>query len=843
MEQYRNLSDGNQDCAAQNDILLNATRLVKIYGHTTAINKFDLMIRKGEVIGLLGGNGAGKSTLTRVISGVTVPDEGEMVFDGVKIEFGPFNPAAANSLGIRVVYQELSLCTNLRVYENFFIELSSMFRKDLKWRKSALKLAREKLDEVFPGNDIDVDARLDSLTIAQMQMVEIARAFSDPKLKLLILDEPTSSLPAEQTEQLKDFVRKKAKEGVSFIFITHRLKEAISLVDRIYVAQNGVCKWSGDVSETSEADLIVQMGGVIKDREESRACSTSEPTRCINDVVSVTARSLVLKKGRPINFELKGGEIIGLAGLEGSGQTDLLYKLFASRRKSTHTLEIKGKVAYVTGDRKNEGNFPLWSVLENMMINKLAFGRLWAMTSEKSLIGYAKTWCDKLKVKAEGFGSNINSLSGGNQQKVLIARTMVADADIIILNDPTRGVDIATKHQLYEIFDEAARNGKLLIWYSSDDAEFEICSRVFVMRYNTVVAELSASELSKDMIVEASFKGEELKPVVEVSRRQERMSESEMQAFLRNRRKLKKVTTSSVFVPFLSTLIVYVLCGILSPNVFTGFGIELLLSAAAPLILLSLGQMFIIGFSQIDFGIGYFMGIINVLAATLLSTNPLLGVLVLIALLGLYACMGLVIYYRRIPAIVMTMGASFIWKGAAISILPAPGGAAPEWLTTVFWSEFAVPPTLIIIVIFTILALLFYRSKIGTILKGFGNNPSSMVKSGWSEPWAHFLVYLVSGLFALLGGLIMAGISGAADANAAGPYTMLTVASVVMGGGYLLGGLVTVPGAVFGAITFSLISSLLGFLEVSTELTAAVQGLILLIILSLRLFKKGGKQA
>ncbi len=842
MEQNRSRFDDTQNTENLNEPLLNAKDLVKVYGHTTALNKFEIMVRKGEIIGLLGGNGAGKSTLTRVISGVTHPDEGQLDIDGKKIEFGQFNPSIANSLGIRVVYQELSLCTNLKVYENFFVELSSMF-KNSKWRDLAVRLSREKLDEVFPGNDIDVDARLDSLTIAQMQMVEIARAFSDPKLKLLILDEPTSSLPSEQTEQLKDFIRKKAVEGVSFIFITHRLKEAISLVDRIYVMQNGTCKWMGNVDETSEADLVVKMGGIADRKEECRTQVSKGDSRRINTQIGITARSLVLKKGRPINFEFNGGEIIGIAGLEGSGQIELLHKLFASRKKSSQQLEIKGKIAYVAGDRKKEGVFPLWSVLENMMINKLAFGRLWANISEKSLVENAKPWYNKLKVKAEGLESSINNLSGGNQQKVLIARTMVADADIIILNDPTRGVDIATKYQLYEIFDEAARSGKLIIWYSSDDAEFEICSRVFVMRYNTVIAELSADEISKDTIVEASFKGEELKPVTELSKRQESMSEGDRQKQKERRQAVKKVTTSNAFISLLAMLIVYLLCGLLSPNVFSVFGIELLLSSAAPLILLTLGQMFIIGFSQIDFGIGFFMGIVNVLAATLLTTNPLLGILTLAALVCIYASMGLVIYYSRIPAIVMTMGASFIWKGAAITILPAPGGMAPEWLTAIFWSDFKISPTFIVIVLITVLAWLFYRSKVGTILKGFGNNPTSMVNSGWSEVKAHFYVYLVSGIFALLGGLIMAGVSGAADANAAGPYTMLTVASVVMGGGYLTGGLVTVPGAVFGAITFSLISSLLGFLEVSTELTAAVQGLILLIILSLRLLKNGGKQA
>ena len=833
MDECRNQIPEKQQSADQ--ALLNAKGLEKVYGQTIAVKAFDISIMKGEVIGLLGGNGAGKSTLTRIISGVTVPDAGEMVFNGRKIEFGQFNPSMANSLGIRVVYQELSLCTNLSVYENFYIELSSMFKGNRKWRKSAADIAKAMLNDVFPGNDIDVDARLDSLTITQMQMVEIARAFCDPKLKLLILDEPTSSLPVEQTEQLKSYVRKKAKDGISFIFITHRLKEAITLVDRIYVAQSGARKWVGLVEETSETDLIAQMGGNIRkaseEIEENTVCGTTAQRKSHADIF-ITADKLHLGKGESISFHMQGGEIIGLAGLEGSGQRELLHRIFSHRTKGDHTIKLNGKIAYVTGDRKKEGNLSLWSVLNNMMITKLVFGKLRDFISEKSLLGSAQHWHNKLEIKSESINTNITDLSGGNQQKVLIARAMVADADIIILDDPMRGVDMATKHQLYELFNEAACQGKLVFWYSSDDAEFEICTRVLVMRYHTIVAELNAGDLSKTSIVESSFRGEELNSIESTS----------VKAETKQHMAARKAYNSSMMVPLVAMVLVFVLCGLRSPRVFSMFGVELLLSGAAPLIFLTLGQMFIIGFSQIDLSIGYFMGLINVISATVLSTNPGLGFFVLVALLAVYACMGLVIYYCKIPAIVMTMGASFIWRGAAITILPAPGGIAPQWLTTVFWSDYVVPPVLIILIILTIVTLLFYRCKYGTVMKGFGNNPASMVRSGWSEPLVYYCTYLISGTLALLGGLMMSGISGAADANAAGPYTMLTITSVVMGGGYLAGGLVTVPGAVFGAITFSLIFSLLGFLNISTELTAAVQGFMLIVILSLRLFKKGGKR-
>lgn len=813
------------------NILLEGRQLTKVYGKTVAVNKFDITIHRGEVIGLLGSNGAGKSTLTRLISGVSKPDSGELFFDGKEINFKEFTPHVAESIGIRVVYQELSLCTNLRVYENFFVELESLFKGEKNWRKKAMKIAKDKLDEVFPAHGIDVNAYLDTLSIAQMQMVEIARALCDPKLKLLILDEPTSSLPAEQTELLKKGIRRIAAQGVSFIFITHRLSEAISVVDHIYVAAGGMLQWHGPVTETSESDLIVRMGGDVKKVERAVETVSGEDAAVPQNDIRVTAKDLTLLPQVKLNFDFRGGEIIGIAGLEGSGQRDLLHRLFASKDKANGAnLQIKGRMAYVTGDRKKEGNLPLWSVLDNMMINNLAFGKLTKFISDRNLQDKAKKWYDKLEVKAESVYSNINSLSGGNQQKVLIARALVADADIIILDDPTRGVDISTKYQLYEIFSEAARAGKLVIWYSSDDEEFQICSRVLVMRYHRIIAELGKGQLGKNEIVEASFKGEEFKPA------------QQDDTAGKNKRGIgSSILKSSAVVPFVVMLIVYALCCIRTPRVFSIFGVELLLSSAAPLIFLALGQMFIIGFSQCDLGIGAFMGVVNVLSATYLNKTPGIGAGMLLIVLLLYGCMGLVIYYRNIPPIIMTLGASFIWEGIALYILPSAGGAAPSWLTFLFWMDYTVPPTLIVVLVFTIIVYLFYRSKYGIVMQGFGNNASAMVRSGWSEPRCYFLTYAIAGVCALLGGMIMAGVSGAADGRAAGGYTMLTVASVIIGGGYFTGGKVTVWGTVFGAITFSLISSLLGFYKVSTEFTAAVQGIILILILAFRLLKKGRK--
>lgn len=216
-------------------LLLEARHFRKVYYPTIAVNDITLSLHRGDILALVGANGAGKSTLIKTLSGVVGCDGGELTFDGSPVNLKEYHPAAARNLGIRVVHQELSLCKNLTVYENFYVEQSQSIKNAFGWRKQAQEMARAALDRVFPGHGIDVAAGLDSLSIAQQQMVEIARATSDKKMKLMILDEPTSSLPIERTEQLQEYLCKTAGEGMTYIYISHRLKEIMTIANCVYI--------------------------------------------------------------------------------------------------------------------------------------------------------------------------------------------------------------------------------------------------------------------------------------------------------------------------------------------------------------------------------------------------------------------------------------------------------------------------------------------------------------------------------------------------------------------------------------------------------------------------------
>lgn len=798
-------------------VFLEGKRLHKVYGPTVAVNHLDITIYQGEVLALVGANGAGKSTITKILSGVIHSDEGTLSIMGENINMEKYTSAVARKKGIRVVHQELSLCKNLTVYENFYIEQFQCFDKgNAMWKKQAQKMAQKALDNVFPGHGINVNSGLATLSIAQQQMVEIARATSDPDVKMLVLDEPTSSLPTEQTAQLQDYIKKSAKQGVAYIYISHRLREIMNLADNIYIMQNGMEKYQCTIAETNEDDMVDRMGdGVIDGNGSCFEIKESE----LNHNINVKFNNYSNKTLHKVSGEMFGGEVIAITGLEGNGQLELIREVFLEGDKNKKGLSVNGKVAYVAGDRKKEGIFPYWSISDNTVLSKIAGNPLFKPLSMKSVNGTVEEWNGRLKTKCASTEDLITSLSGGNQQKVLIARAMAVDADIIILDDPTRGVDIATKLELYEIFHEAAREGKLVIWRTSDDAELDYCMRIMVMNQGTIAGELNHEEFSHASMLKL--------------------------AFINNEKKVESLETKKVKQPrlYLFSLIamiaLYVVCSIMSPAVFSKYGIELLAVGFAPFIFGVLSQTFVIGLSHIDLGIGAFMGLVNVVCATVLDRNSVLGFLLLAALLGAYGLMGLLIYWRNVPSVIVTLGMSFVWTGIAYMLQDVPGGHVPDVMVFIFnFNNPVLQGILVWMVIAVIAAVIFYRSRYGTVLRGFGNNDAAMGNSGWSKAKAYFITYLIAGIFGMMGGIAQSAITGASDVNASATYTMLTVAAVIIGGGYFTGGVVTHIGAVFGGISLTMVSVLLGLLRVSTDYTATIQGMVLILILSLRLLKK-----
>jgi ribose transport system ATP-binding protein len=785
-------------------------RITRTFGPTLANDDVTLSVRPGEVIGLVGANGAGKSTLMRILCGVTAPDSGTLMLNGRSVPFRDWSPAAARRSGIRIVYQELSLCTNLTVSENFYLEEPAHGTLSPFWRARYRRFAQAGIDAVFPGSGIDPGAVLAGLPLGQRQMVEIARAASDPKLKLLILDEPTSSLDAARAAQLRDYVGRRAAQGISFIFISHKLREVLEIATRVVVMRNGRIAREGSARDFTVHSLVELMGGGTGTAAAS--AGTRNPQAPAREILRLGG-ALTAPLGREV--VLHAGDIVGFAGLEGSGQCARLHAI-----RTAHP-----GAGFVSGDRQRDGVLPQWSVLSNIGIGALAGKPLASLVAREEEAETAKHWAERLRLDPARLSSNVLQLSGGNQQKALVARALARRSDLLLLDDPTRGVDVASKHDFYRVVRQSADAGVAVIWYSTEDIELLQCTRVLVFHKGAIVRELLGADISEESIVGTAFLHEK-----EESGRDGHGGNA---APVERRHSTAGLLNHAI--PLIGLLLVCSALAALNPAAASLFGIDLLLSSAVPLVLIALAQMFVVGGSQIDLGIGAFAGLVNVVSATVLTGQPSLGVVLLAAGLGGYAVIGTLIERRRIPAIVVTLGASFIWLGCGYTLQSAPGGMAPDWLmAAVNWQIPGLPTSLLLILMAGLCGVAVNRSRTGVVLRGFGNNAAALEQGGWSPLRYTVLRYVVAGLFATVAGLSLTAITTASDINAGGGFTLLSIAAVVIGGCHLLGGTVTAMGVTAGAVTLSLIGSLLSFLGVSTDYNAAVQGLLLIAILGLR---------
>jgi ribose transport system ATP-binding protein len=472
----------------------------KRFGAVRALDGVDFRVEAGECVGLVGHNGAGKSTLMHLLAGTLAPDGGMIRIDGG--EPRNYSVALARRLGIRCVFQELSLCPNLTVAENTRVDHPSL--TGFAWRRRAGELIAAKLDDIFPGHGIAPSDIIRDLPISKRQMVEVARAFTvtKEKLHLVILDEPTSSLDAETAAKLLAFMRRAIASGVSCVLISHLLAEVLENSDRIVVMRDGRIVAADAASAFDRARLVAAMGGA-----EARAvapAAAAGPHGRGDTPLRVRARPALQEDGAELVAH--AGEIIGLAGLSGHGQTELILSVFAAASRRSAAVEVSAKVALVAGDRQADGIFPLWSIAQNIGIGSIArLGRnlLLSREGEDEL---AENWRKRINIRTADLGNNILTLSGGNQQKALFARALGSDAGIVLMDDPMRGVDVATKLEVYDLIREEARGGRCFLWYTTETDELDHCDHVYVFRNGRIVADLGRGELTEEKVIQSSFK-------------------------------------------------------------------------------------------------------------------------------------------------------------------------------------------------------------------------------------------------------------------------------------------------------------------------------------------------
>ncbi len=452
----------------------------KTFGATVALDNVDFAVSAGEIHALIGENGAGKSTLMKVLSGALQPDAGEMTVDGSP--FAPANPLQARQQGVAMIYQELSLAPHLTVVENVLLGME-ITRRGLLQKSDMHALVQNALTELDHA-DIDPHARVGTLTIAERQIVEIARALS-VQCRVLVLDEPTSSLTRADADRLFRVMQRLKARNLAIVYISHFLEEIKEIADQFTVLRDGKKAGSGPVAQTPISDIVHLMVGRQIDDFFPRSNRTSgEPLLDLTDLAAdplPNSASLVLHRG----------EVLGIGGLIGAGRTELLRALFGlapirkgnitfahNTGRATPAQRLAQGMGLLSEDRKDEGLAQSMSLADNLTLSRLPRGLIFP----KKLRAIAHQWISRLDIRTSGPAQFIADLSGGNQQKVALARLLHHDVDCLLLDEPTRGIDIASKADIYHLIDQLATQGKAILLISSYLPELlGICDRIAVM--------------------------------------------------------------------------------------------------------------------------------------------------------------------------------------------------------------------------------------------------------------------------------------------------------------------------------------------------------------------------
>jgi ribose transport system ATP-binding protein len=461
----------------------------KTFGPTIALDGVDLDLRVGEVHALIGENGAGKSTLMNVIAGALHPDDGRMEINGQV--YAPASPLDARTHGIALIHQELSLCPHLSVAENVLMGIES---SRLGWLDREQLFARTNdVLRTFRHADIRPEKRVIDLSVAARQIVEISRALA-ARARIILMDEPTSSLQRDDVANLFNLIRKLSADGISVIYISHFLEEVRQIADRFTVLRDGRSVATGEIAGTSDDELIAKMVGRTQQNlfPERKATATTQET--ILEVRNLVAPPLL----KDASFDLRRGEILGIAGLMGSGRTPLLRAIFGlespesgtisvnegalTGRRATPAMRLIEGLGYLSEDRKGEGLTLNQSLADNVTVTKFDTCSRWGWLDLGAQRRQAEKFVNALKIKTRGVQQTAGSLSGGNQQKVVVARLLHQDADVLLLDEPTRGIDIGSKAQVYETIAACAEQNKAVLMVSSYLPElFGMCDRLGVM--------------------------------------------------------------------------------------------------------------------------------------------------------------------------------------------------------------------------------------------------------------------------------------------------------------------------------------------------------------------------
>ncbi|WP_312443823.1 sugar ABC transporter ATP-binding protein [Lacrimispora sp.] len=496
-----------------NEIVLAMRNISKAFPGVQALDHVDFTLKKGEIHALMGENGAGKSTLIKVLTGVEEFESGEITIAGFQGNIINHSPQEAQVHGISTVYQEVNLCPNLSVAENLFIGREPRRAGMIDW-KTMNKKAKNLLESL--DIRIDVTRALENYSIALQQMFAIARAV-DMSAKVLILDEPTSSLDENEAEKLFKLMNRLKSEGVGIIFVTHFLEQVYEVCDKITVLRNGTLVGEYETERLPRVQLVAKMMG--KDFDDLAAIKKSGEMEGRSGEVVIDAQGIGTQGTiKPFDLTIRKGEVIGLTGLLGSGRSELARCLYGADKPDSGELKVNGRpvsvsapldammagMAYLPENRKEEGIVADLSVRDNLLLALQAKKGMFQLIGRKKQEELADKYIELLQIKTADRETPIRSLSGGNQQKVILGRWLLTDPDFLILDEPTRGIDVGTKTEIQKLVVKLSEEGKAVMFISSEIEEMlRTCNRMAVLRDGQKVGELEEGELDQNNIMKA----------------------------------------------------------------------------------------------------------------------------------------------------------------------------------------------------------------------------------------------------------------------------------------------------------------------------------------------------
>jgi ribose transport system ATP-binding protein len=799
----------------------------KSYPGVRALSGADLEVERGKVHGIVGENGAGKSTLMAIVSGAVRADAGIIEICGQRLV--PASPERARDLGIAIVHQEPALLPDLSVAENIYLKVPPAQRPTTGRMR---RWAGECLSAWDPGADIDVDARVEQLNAEERFIVEIASALASLP-EVLILDEPTEHLGRDDVDRLFGRIRTIAGSGCAVVYISHRIHEVKQICESLTVLRDGEVQGHFAADALSEDDIVALIVG--------RDLDATFPAK---GAIGPSARlELAGFRGPGFNelsLAIGAGEVVGLAGIEGNGQREVLRALAGMSRSHGRVIldgtavrlqsrrsALASGIGYVPGDRHREGMLPELTVRENVELRSLREVSTAGVIVGARSTALVESVVETLDVKTPSIETLMSSLSGGNQQKVILGSLLVGQPKVILVDEPTQGVDVGAKVEIYaHLRMMASETGVAIVVVSSDAFELAgLCDRVLVFSRGSVVATLSDEELSEAAITSAALTADTHRTGTEVGRRLNWLSGD----------------TAPVALIAITAVLVAVLAGHKNSLYWSDFNVTALLALVVPLAAVAMGQATVMMTGGIDLSVGPLMGFLVVVGSFFLTaeSGPPKQAVGWLLMFALAAAVGAVnwalIDILGLPALVATLATFFALQALSLLLRPTPGGLIDLDVTGTLSRQIGILPGMFVavVVLGVVLQLALRRTLWGIGLRGVGSDSSRAELAGIRPQLVRLRAYLICSLLAAVGSIALLVQIGSGDPAAGSNYTLISISAAVIGGASIFGGRGSYIGALLGAFLLQQVIAAIPFLQLSAQWEYYLVGLMTLVAVAI----------